>query len=609
MNYKCILILFFYSYTLGQLEGQSTLIPQNYSTSHFLDRVDILHNVDITYHTSIQPIYRKNMMETLLRISPADKGISSVDRSSLEYIFQDNRRWYSLLHEDIDSREINLSGYEKIYVDSTETFYSMEPTYETGINTESWKIDEESKPFLGIFYKSPESFLEFETADFYVKINPVINFQYGKAVDNDVKIFQNTRGFDISGSIDNKVYFYTSLFETQQRFNDFIEKRIADTKAIPGQGFYKTYESSIIGGLNGWDFLNAQAYVGLNVSKSIGLEFGHGKHFIGNGYHSLLLGDYSHNYFYLKFNTNVWKFQYQNIFAELSTFGSRDNIDNTLIPKKYMAAHYLDFNVTKDFSIGLYEAVIFNRTDHFEFQYLNPVIIYRTVELFLDSPDNVLIGLNTRYNFLNQFQVYGQLIMDEFKLSEIKEGNGWWANKFGYQLGMKYMDMFNIPQLDGQVEYNVVRPYTYAHRDTIPEIGVNSIASYSHYNQPLAHPLGANFKEVLLKLRYQPMSRLVLDGRFIYTKYGDDDDQNWGGNILKTYETRPRDFGNIIGQGIKTNITQIGLDVSYMVYHNVFVDLHLLLRNQESELETKTFDTKFFGLGIRMNMENKRLDY
>ena len=37
-------------------------------------------------------------------------------------------------------------------------------------------------------------------------------------------------------------------------------------------------------------------------------------------------------------------------------------------------------------------------------------------------------------------------------LSEVKAGNGWWGNKYGLQLGAKYIDAFSIKNLDLQLE-------------------------------------------------------------------------------------------------------------------------------------------------------------
>ena len=111
----------------------------------------------------------------------------------------------------------------------------------------------------------------------------------------------------------------------------------------------------------------------------------------------MLLSDYANNYLYLQLNTRVSIFHLQNTFAELSATGSRDNVGDSLLPKKYMAAHYLSLQVSPKLSFGLFESVIFSRDQGFELQYLNPVIFYRTVERLLDSPDNVLLGLNINY--------------------------------------------------------------------------------------------------------------------------------------------------------------------------------------------------------------------
>ena len=81
-----------------------------------------------------------------------------------------------------------------------------------------------------------------------------------------------------------------------------------------------------------------------------------------------------------------------------------------------------------------------------------------------------------------------------------------------YRLGVKYVDAFNIKNLDLQFETNRVRPYTYSHFD--------SVANYTHYNQPLAHPLGANFQEYIGILKYQPAPRWYINAKAIYYSPG-----------------------------------------------------------------------------------------
>ena len=82
-------------------------------------------------------------------------------------------------------------------------------------------------------------------------------------------------------------------------------------------------------------------------------------------------------------------------------------------------------------------------------------------------------------------------------------------------MGGQLVDAFGVDHLDLRVEFNMARPYTYSHNDTLG-------SNYSHYNQALAHPLGANFREVLAIVQYQPSKRLQLEARAIRANYGED---------------------------------------------------------------------------------------
>ena len=107
---------------------------------------------------------------------------------------------------------------------------------------------------------------------------------------------------------------------------------------------------------------------------------------------------------------------------------------------------------------------------HFDFEYLNPVIFLRHIEGTIGSPDNAIAGIDFKANALHKLQFYGQFLLDEFILSQITKNNGYWANKWGLQAGVKYIDAFNVKNLDVQFETNRVRPYTYSHSDSIAKI-------------------------------------------------------------------------------------------------------------------------------------------
>jgi hypothetical protein len=319
----------------------------------------------------------------------------------------------------------------------------------------------------------------------------------------------------------------------------------------------------------------------------------------------MVLSDYSNNYLFLKVNTRVWRINYQNIFAQMNA--DITNFADAVFPKKYFAFHHLSVNVGKNLNLGIFEAVMFGRSDStrqgtFDFNYLNPIIFYRSIEQQLGSSDNALLGMDFKWNFLRRFSLYGQLMLDEFLLKEIRAGNGWWANKQSGQLGFKYIDVAGISNLDLQLEANIARPYTYSHE--------TPYTSYAHYNQPLAHPLGANFYEYIGILRYQPINRLNLTGKLIYAEYGADDllGNNWGANVLKPYQTKVQEYGNEIGQGVKSYLAYADLTASFQLRHNLFIDAKQVLRKVNTSLPIRR-NTVYSSLALRWNIPQRLYEF
>ncbi len=544
-----------------KVDGQLSHLDHNPDVSHMLDRLETSGHLDLRHQT-----VRYQSLTDILHAHIKKDSVSTIDLSN----------WNHLI----------MSIPERKYYSS---------------NTAEIK-EVQSKGIFNTFYKSPYSFFTIDTDDFFLKIDPIIHFGLGDDIKDDNFVFQNTRGLKLRGTIDQKVYFYSSILENQQRFLNYEEDEITRINAIPGQGFFKIYKSGLIDKVKGWDYLNAQAYVGLKISKSIDLQLGHGRHFIGDGIRSMLLSDYGNNYFYLQLNTKIWKLHLQNTFAEFSSTSSKDNSGSQLLPKKYMASHYLNYQVNDRLSIGLFEAVIFSRENNFEFQYLNPVILYRTVEQFLDSPDNALLGLNVKWIPKLKYQLYGQLMIDELRTDQIFSGRGWWGNKIGYQIGFKKFDLFHVDNFDLQLEINSARPYTYAHRDN--DITKRPATSYSHFNQPLAHPYGANFREFILQLKYQASNKLSFSGLLLHSNYGEG--VNIGRNILENYETRAEDFGNVTGQGIENDITAIHLNVSWQFFPNYYADFTYINRSQSVQ-DANSIKTNYWGLGLRANISSRRL--
>lgn len=556
-----------------------------------IDRFDVLRGQDIL-HTSIKPYRRDDLVRVALTI-PRD-SISSIDGFNIQHIFDQNNEFDYLLSS---ADGIESAQTEKVFTDSSKTFYTYQ-TVEGEAQVDFYR--QSRKPILKHFYKTPAHLFEVNTDHFYLKVNPIIHAGFGISQDEESNLYLNRRGLSLRGAIDQKIYFFTEILETQARYPNYVNTFVDDFRAFPGAGLYKRYDLEALNVSRGQDYLISNAYIGFDISKHVGLQFGHGSNFIGDGYRSLLLSDFSAPYFYLKFNTRVWKFHYQNIFAELAAAGVRDDRGDQRLPRKYMAAHYLNFNIRDNLSIGIYEAVIFDKREGgLELQYLNPIIFYRTVEGMIGSPDNALLGLTAKWNLWNKLQLYGQFLLDDISISEILDGNlGWWGNKFGFQAGVKYYNAFDIDQLDIQVEVNQMRPYTYSHRD--------SVTTYSNLNQPLAHPLGANFTETMLMVRYRPIPKLQLEGRVFLINTGEGNDTlNVGSNVLLANTSRFGQYGMFIGQGAATDINFLRLNASYQLKHNMFLELEMGRRKKTSTNAARNLDTTYFTAGVRWNIARR----
>jgi hypothetical protein len=575
MKYFLFLLLPFAAF------GQHTYVPNHSDLHHLADRMDIMGLSNI--HTGVNQHSSRIMFQEVVT---SYNTLSFTDRYLAKKLIRTYPEFWGYISKE---EEIN-----KEYIDSSQVFY----TESTGFSPLE-EVIEPSKPLLKYFYENRNYFTQIKAKNFLLKINPILLFGAGSDFPNDEYTFENRRGIALSGHINDKIYFYTDILESQSAFPKYIDNYITEFKALPGNGFYKNYQSGVLDGLNGYDFLNATAYVNARITKGIGVEFGNGKHFLGNGNRSLLLSDFSNNYLYLKFNTNIWKLHYQNLFTELIPISFKDNPTGQIIPRKYMTAHYLSFK-HKNIELGVFESVIFERDGNFDLQYLNPIILYRLVEYNLASSDNVLIGANGKWNIAKRLQLYGQILFDEFLLRELLiERQGWWANKFGIQAGAKYINAFGLDNLDLELEYNRIRPFTYGHR---------SRANFSHANQSLAHPLGANLTELSLRAQYYITPKLTVSSENYFIQQGIDTDSTYfGADILRPSGERKSQYGHSHLQGAFTTTLFSQNKVSYELLPNYFLDLNLIYRDQSSDLLNLNFTNFMLSGAIRINFWEPKL--
>jgi hypothetical protein len=364
-----------------------------------------------------------------------------------------------------------------------------------------------------------ENLFEAKGEDYYLEVNPAFNFEYGRDIAHNDKehFYFNSRGIRISAHVTKKFSFSTTFYENQSKnlryIRDYansigVERFIngswrIESPVMPGQGRTKPFKN------NAYDYAWAEGYGSFSPTPNTNIQLGNGKFFIGDGYRSMLLSDNSFNYPFLRLTQSFLKgrAQYTVIYAYLQHY-KRIRYYTTPEPgfeKKNASFHYLSFNILKNLQIGIFESTIWQRADEtqklqpVDYSFYNPVIGINALRFGFNANNNVLAGVNAKYQPYKKVYFYMQAAADNPA-----------KNRWAFQLGGKIFDLFNFRNLSAQLEFNSATKYTYTHE--------NYLQNYSHSNQPLAHPSGSGFWEVVSTLHYR-IDDWIYEFRINYLQY------------------------------------------------------------------------------------------
>lgn len=442
---------------------------------------------------------------------------------------------------------------------------------------------------------------------FYADFLP--DFQVGRDfAGNGRTTWLNTRGAQAGVTIEDKFSLYVNFFENQGVFPQYLDEYIFTRTVTPGQGYGKSLENG-----RKKDWMYGSAVLSYAVNTYLNVTLAYDKNFIGDGYRSMLLSDVSSNYTALKLTGKLGNVQYLSMWTYMLDPmhpRSLDSLQRAGDNWKWGAFQYLDWNVDNRFSVGLFQSVVWGSRNAagqrgFDFNYFNPIIFMRPIELTnTSSPDKMHLGLNTKYKVLKNLTVYGQFLLGEFTAKEFFAGNGHVNNKWAAQFGFRGFDAFGIKDLNFLAEYNTARPYTYAHFDPV--------SNYSNYGQSLAHPWGANFRELVGILNYS-YSRFDFSFQGTWGQFGTDPNSgsNFGGDIFQPYGTHQRVYGNYIGQGVENNLLYADGRVSYLFNpkYNLRIEAGALYRRHGVPEQGIHHQTGMLTLGLRASFRNFYYDF
>ncbi len=491
------------------------------------------------------------------------------------------------------NHELNYRIQRIMIVDDTIIHSSLRPYVESSAG-----MKDVNKVMIdsGLYYYAitqklcKENLLELKGDDYRLTLDPLGNFRWGKDLNQDFRIMtRNTRALRVQGDLGSNFSFESFFYENLVKMPEYIVDYANQTGTLPSEGRVKLYGGKL-------DYGYAMGYVSFSPSKNLNIQLGHGKHFIGNGYRSMLLSDYAFNYPYLRttYDFANGKLKYTSIFAQLSSM-TRLPVSTTpeaTFKEKLGNFHYLTFKPGPKLEIGIFEGGIFKQyvdtlgTVPLDFSAYSPIIGTSFAFNGFEGSNNVVLGVNLSYRLLKKVQIYGQLVADNPA-----------KKKLGYQVGVKSFDGFGIKNLYLQAELNSALPYTFA------TAGSEPLQNWMHMSAPLAHPYGASFTE-LVGIGYYEKRKIfgqikVVSG--IIKGLGD----GYQYNI---------DFPDEVVEGdsdeqrtIYNNVQE--LTIGYRLNVKTNLTSFISARNRVHADHNSVSNSTFIYLGIRTNLNNLYYDF
>ena len=425
--------------------------------------------------------------------------------------------------------------------------------------------------------------------------------------------FELAAGLDRSREISNLGYSamlnYSNIFQNEKNkltlnltgavfhFPEFNKRNLDSLGILPNFGRVITPDS----GATAFAAIPEIVY-SRKLNSHFTWSIGNSRQNLGYGYRSLILSSNASALAFMKLETKIGKkITFTNLWSRTHSLHRMQNHFD--LNPKYIAVHTLEWRINKKWSVSAHEMVVWQARDsashrELDLHYLNPFLFYRPAEFSQGSADNVLLGASSIYRLSKEFELYGQIILDEFLMSEIRNRNGWWGNKFGMQVGMRIAPK-RIPGLNFQTEWSFVRPFTYTHG--------SEIQAWEHMGQPLAHPLGANFYEWYTSASYIKANwNYTLS--IVWGAFGRDAEQNVGGNIFQSYVNPWSVYGNNILQGNRSTLFVMNAEAAYQVTPAFQVFGFARYRSEDRRIEP--FKEAWLMLGIRKGLSSvRRWDY
>ena len=409
--------------------------------------------------------------------------------------------------------------------------------------------------------------IELKTAEGNLWITPLFDVSMGKGMTDSSRISQNTRGMRVEGTFGEKVFYSTSFYENQavftHYFSDYISQR-GELYYKPADSSYYTQNAVVPGAArtkpfktNGYDYTFAFGNIHWKMTKKITVDWGNNAYFVGSGYRSMLWSDNSIRAINLRATMQLtprisWQFvRMRGLNLLRKPFA--ENAEAYYEPTS-LSFQTIYFQPTKNSSIGIFEGGNWLRGDSLQKTpiqglYFLPLPGITSLQEKWKNDAYSLIGIDGKIHF-NNWMIYGQLGRSFFT-----------KNSAVGQVGARF-HWFNNKSCFLQIEYNFAEKNAY--------LAIQPRINYANYQLPLAHPMGSNLSEFVVRFNGE-WKRFFINGTINYYAKQNSNYQSLLPLYVEQVNTNQQVYHQLIELGYHFN-KAIGFQVFGSVRYRQLID-------------------------------------
>jgi len=367
-------------------------------------------------------------------------------------------------------------------------------------------------------YANGRNLLALESGSLHFYLDPIMirNRMFAKAdtIPNTEKLFENSNGIAIWGTIGKHLGFVTNIRDSREW----------GTRQYPGViNFSREGLGFAQGGPDYLEHDETVAYLVANWNH-LTLQFGKDKNQWGPGrFGQLALSTRPTSYDQIKLQYATDRLRFTFLLAQLQHYNDHTYFYGAR-KSKILVGHRLEIAPFSRLTFSFYEMMV-HAGNNIEWAYLNPVMFFRSADHYLGDRDNAGMGGDFTARLPLSSRIYGEVLIDD--ISTRRLGSGFYANRYAWLIGMDMADVFKMQNFDLCMEYTRIRPFTYSHERDI---------DYRHFTTNLGHWLGPNSDLIALKMTYQVSQPMIIQMTFGRLRHGDNPlNANIGGNILQPW--------------------------------------------------------------------------